>query len=779
MLKGLAVSVAEGIAGRLDVSSGMAAGLVPFSTFIVYILLATLNTPAATSETSEQLGLEPGTTSDEVGREGAGQVEQVDGISVDNVAQVDERSSPAEKIAQEAHSSTTPASAEGPAKNERIPRRMTEKSNPRIPRAPNECLPGWPEGNDTTVASLLRHLALLQDVVVVHNHFATPSILWKTLHASTRSLEINQLEKIPAVAAGLRHTPHKLCLYLLQDTGWRSWEVQDSERMLDAWSERCMRLLVVETLQSVEQSLGARLVRYDHTLMTLSVMLDDGRDGEGGGDDDGGSSGDVQRVYGFQVDCVQRKLLKPELLWDAAEKSGRGRSHLTHCAQESYQASTILFQENMPRLRGQHLRVTSTAAGGGGTYYAYFPDPNDRSHLAGVEKNMVDAAADHLGFTYSHTPPDSEVGLYGTLLENGSWAGVVGMVTRGEAHIAIGDISVTLERLSAVDFTYPHQVEPNSFVMLRPAALPRWLAVAAPFDPPMWLLLALALGTALLAASLPGVLVKRKGAGPRAAALFLFGALLNQAGYLPVRALSGRILVAAWWLFGFTIAIGYQTRLTSLLSVAQYPPPVDSLDQLARSQLQVKLIPQVAVTDYLVNLGGTGTGRLTERISYFSVTENLNDLEFQPDTVYVEELTIARRAAKERPDPHRYYVSRARFFATGLAWPVPRGACFKAPLNTVIQRLVQAGLVEFWLEREGGQVGSTPPPPPPQQRALRLWDLGAAFLVLAAGSIASTACFLLEVLVAGRQRGQRGEARGERWRQLARVLVNMGRVNAN
>ncbi|KAF0312881.1 Glutamate receptor [Amphibalanus amphitrite] len=624
----------------------------------------------------------------------------------------------------------------------RLSHRVAEGGRPTIT---DESLGGWPENGDSSFISLLQHLTSLQDVLVVHHLTTEPSFLWQRLHQFTRTLEINQLELPPGAVTTFHQTSSKVCLYLLHGYGWRGADTRRSVRLLDAWSDLCTRLLVVEPLQPVERSLAARLVRHEHTLMTLSIMMEEyyGYNATESGNDAVGQSGSIQRVYGFELECFQRRV-RPELLWDAAWSRHRVRR-----SQRDGQGNATFFQTNVPHLGGEHLRISSTAAGD--TYYAYYPDPSDRSFFAGVEKNMIDAAARHLGFTYTHTPPLSDEGVYGSRLENGSWTGVVGMVARGEADIAIGDISVTLERLAAVDFTYPHQVEPNSFMMLRPAPVPRWLAVAAPFDPPTWLLLALALGCALLAVQLPGVLVDTGAGGSRGHALVLFGALLHQAGQLPVRGAAGRLLAVAWWLFGLTIAISYRSRLISLLSVSRYPPAIDSLDQLARSQLAIKAYPQVAVTEYLESFSGTDSALadLVQRLSFLPATQSLNDVELHPDTAYVEELALVRRAASHRPDRHLLYVSRARFYATGLAWPVPHGACYKGPLNTIVKRLLQSGLVEFWLHNEGGQ--PPPPRPPPPQRALRLADLAAAFLVLVAGSLASAVCFLAETVVAGRQ----------------------------
>ena len=755
---------------RLGWMAGMALELAASRLLIARVFPVALNVLV----TAGRASLAQETALDEVFNESSGLYGLGDGLGnggEESVDRVEKLSFPIDRAEQKSHSQlpTSPVPIQLLAKD-----KQASRNNQRIkreePAKSGENLSGWPNGNDTSVSTLLHHLTCLEDVLVVHNHVKMSSNIWKLLHTHTRSLEISQLQ-YPRSIAVPRRTPHSTCLYLFKDSGRRPSDIRDSARLLDVWSERCRRLLVVETLQPAEQSLAAQLVRYDHTQMTLSVMMskdgagvgEDGDDagsegdgGEGDADDyEGGGNGNVQRVYGFRTDCIRHKK-QPELLWDSAWKRRRAQGFHKH--------NTTFHQENAPYLRGQHLRVTSTAPAD--TYYAYLPDPSDQSHIAGVEKNMLDTVADHLGFSYSYIPPPSGAGLFGSRLENGSWTGVVGMVSRGEADIAIGDISVTLERLGAVDYTYPHQVEPNSFIMLRPAPLPRWLAVATPFDLPTWFLLALALGTALLAASLPGVRTKSRH-GTQAAALFLFGALVNQSGTLPVKAASGRTLVAAWWVFGLTIAISYQSRLTSLLSISTYPPTIDSLDQLARSQLQVKAIPHVVVAKYLESFAGTDSALagLASRLSYFSITDTLEDMKFEPDTAYIEELSLVRRAAMERPNPSRYYVSRARFYATGLAWPVPHGACFKAPLNTVIQRLLQAGLVEFWLEKEGGQVGSTPLQPPPDQRALRLADLGAAFLVLIAGSTTSVLCFLLEILFEGRRRrrqaglGMYGKAR--------------------
>ena len=48
------------------------------------------------------------------------------------------------------------------------------------------------------------------------------------------------------------------------------------------------------------------------------------------------------------------------------------------------------------------------------------------------------------------------------------------------------------------------------------------------------------------------------------------------------RALSGRLLAATWWVFGFIMIATYTANLAAFLTVSRLEQPIESLDDLAK-----------------------------------------------------------------------------------------------------------------------------------------------------------------------------------------------------
>jgi ionotropic glutamate receptor len=69
--------------------------------------------------------------------------------------------------------------------------------------------------------------------------------------------------------------------------------------------------------------------------------------------------------------------------------------------------------------------------------------------------------------------------------------------------------------------------------------------------------------------------------------------------------LSGRLIAATWWLFGFIVIASYTANLAAFLTVSRLDSPVNSLDDLA-TQYKVLYAPQ----------NGTDTATYFERMAY-------------------------------------------------------------------------------------------------------------------------------------------------------------------
>lgn len=56
------------------------------------------------------------------------------------------------------------------------------------------------------------------------------------------------------------------------------------------------------------------------------------------------------------------------------------------------------------------------------------------------------------------------------------------------------------------------------------------------------------------------------------------------------KALSGRLIAATWWLFGFIIIATYTANLAAFLTVSRLETPVESLEDLSK-QSKIKYAP--------------------------------------------------------------------------------------------------------------------------------------------------------------------------------------------
>ncbi|GFQ78538.1 glutamate receptor ionotropic, delta-1 [Trichonephila clavata] len=96
-------------------------------------------------------------------------------------------------------------------------------------------------------------------------------------------------------------------------------------------------------------------------------------------------------------------------------------------------------------------------------------DMNGEPKISGVEGRLLDIISSALGFRYNLVSPvEKEFRL---LSLDGNWSGLIGMVQRKEADIALGLLSVTEERTKAVDFTTPYSVDKTVFIAEMPGSV--------------------------------------------------------------------------------------------------------------------------------------------------------------------------------------------------------------------------------------------------------------------------------------------------------------------
>ncbi|KAG1662346.1 Glutamate receptor ionotropic, kainate 2 [Nymphon striatum] len=227
--------------------------------------------------------------------------------------------------------------------------------------------------------------------------------------------------------------------------------------------------------------------------------------------------------------------------------------------------------------------------------------------------------------------------------KTGKWNGMIGELMRGEADLAVGDLTITFEREEAVDFTMPFMNLGISILFKKPTqSVPSLLSFLSPLSwkrtitifsfPVLECSLChfeyqVPLPSCAVIISLYYTKLRRKGILSeieRCVSVFLFiiarfspyewvsphpcnqesdvlenqfslmnslwftiGSLMQQGSDLAPTAWSTRMIAATWWFFTLIMISSYTANLAAFLTVQRMVSPIESAEDLAR-QTKIK-----------------------------------------------------------------------------------------------------------------------------------------------------------------------------------------------
>ncbi|KAI6212829.1 Protein CBR-GLR-7 [Aphelenchoides besseyi] len=229
--------------------------------------------------------------------------------------------------------------------------------------------------------------------------------------------------------------------------------------------------------------------------------------------------------------------------------------------------------------------------------------PPETFGFQGVCIDLIEMVSKELNFTYElYLVPD---GKFGSMEQTGNWNGMIGQLVSGEADIALGPISQISEREVDVDFTTSFyglvgiailmrrtEIEYSlfKFLMARISLL-RFLigrCGSALLEPIC--LRVCCCGHSIVSRRIPiRTIVKNtkmitRSESSRYANVFGFVVVKRQ------KNLSGRLVAATWWLFGFIIIASYTANLAAFLTVSRTDQQINGLDDLAK-QYKIRYAP--------------------------------------------------------------------------------------------------------------------------------------------------------------------------------------------
>lgn len=210
---------------------------------------------------------------------------------------------------------------------------------------------------------------------------------------------------------------------------------------------------------------------------------------------------------------------------------------------------------------------------------------------------------------------------YGAMDDNKQWNGMIRELVDKKADIALGALSVMAERENVIDFTVPYyDLVGISILMKKPSVPTSLFKFLTVLETDVWLcILAAYFFTSLLLwifdrwspYSYQNNKEKYKDDDEKReftlkeSLWFCMTSLTPQGGGEAPKNVSGRLVAATWWLFGFIIIASYTANLAAFLTVSRLDAPIESLDDLSK-QYKIQYAP----------MNGTSSSSYFERMAY-------------------------------------------------------------------------------------------------------------------------------------------------------------------
>ncbi|XP_034234147.1 ionotropic receptor 25a isoform X1 [Thrips palmi] len=255
--------------------------------------------------------------------------------------------------------------------------------------------------------------------------------------------------------------------------------------------------------------------------------------------------------------------------------------------------------------------------------------------------DLLDEIRKIIVFEYEiYVAPDNK---FGNMDEKGQWDGMIKELMEKRADIGLGSLAVMAERENVIDFTVPYYDLVGISILMKkpetPTSLFKFLTV---LEREVWLCI---LAAYFFTSFLMWVFDRwspysyqnnrekykddeeKREFNLKECLWFCMTSLTPQGGGEAPKNLSGRLVAATWWLFGFIIIASYTANLAAFLTVSRLDTPVESLDDLSK-QYKIQYAPYngSAAMTYFQRMADIET-RFYEIWKDMSLNDSLSEVE--------------------------------------------------------------------------------------------------------------------------------------------------------
>ncbi|XP_041351058.1 glutamate receptor ionotropic, kainate 4-like [Gigantopelta aegis] len=409
----------------------------------------------------------------------------------------------------------------------------------------------------------------------------------------------------------------------------------------------------------------------------------------------------------------------------------------------------------------QHVTFIQNVCGVQMSSFIYSKTVDNATEYSGFSIDLLKALARRLNFTYEFVEPTH--GTWG-VLDNGSWNGLVGMMERREADLALADLSININRSKVMDYLLPPiYYDKIDIVYKEENSIPStWMTFLRPFSPIVFMSIAVSTVGFFVLYSAAMVVIRNKYTcrkEPRTVTdvvWFTISSLFKQGTTIISPSTHGiRILVSAWLLFSLVVITEYTGHLTAAFTVLPEPKLFKSLRQiLDHPQYKIGMV-KGAITSML--LENSNNPEYREVWSY--IVENRKrypEIFSESEETHLKKVKGGNYALIDYDSTLRMFMIEncgLQRLGISLEWQpvslgVPLNSTLKVDLERVMRRLEASGIFNYWWYVHMSQLKHITCPS--RQRSvsssITLDDIKSGFVLLGAGIGAAVLSLAAEVL---------------------------------
>nr|XP_027209482.1 glutamate receptor 1-like [Penaeus vannamei] len=399
--------------------------------------------------------------------------------------------------------------------------------------------------------------------------------------------------------------------------------------------------------------------------------------------------------------------------------------------------------------------------------FIYGKAPNYK--VTGTAVEIIDMISRHLNTCYEFVVAQDRV--FGSQLPNGSWTGLMGLITRREVDMTAVVLSVDYLRDRAVDFSVPLYVDQQAVGYKRPVFEADMLGFVKPYSYELWFSLlatvVLVFGCTFTIQLFQIRMLRGKPADDKemteketvksmwASYMWILGALLAQSVPSECKGNSVRFIRGLWLLSALIIGSVYRSNLKAMLILPKLRLPFDSMEELVETGIPT-YVYQDSMIHQAIMTAAPGTSLYKLRKQALVRRDVLTMVDEVSEGAYA---AFFGKKAFESIIHHIYgtrgtcplYMAKGTIFTTSLCLAFPKGSPLVKKVNPLLYRMKESGILNrMYLHGLSNYTKCVQPglvSPSKSLRPFELEDFYGVFCVYFGGVVFSVLVFLLELAV--------------------------------